>query len=258
MLVYREYHSGAYSIDNGQAGSAIAIGHKVFLLVARLVKVLPRYQMSSTAIIFVTVGTHWFDELVQAVDELAGQRRLAHPVVFQIGLGRYIPRNGQWFRTAPGLTEYYRMARLVIGHGGTGTVLEALELGVPFVGVSNPMMKDDHQGEFLRALAERKLVCYCDDLGRLGAVIEAALNEDPPKRVNLFENTTLARAMEELYGKLNSSRLQPSRLGCLLYRWLKVEIPLERIDRRGPRQPAGSQSAMAGEARSNSNNPSSD
>src|SRR4051812_4828817 len=93
--------------------------------------------------IFVTVGTGWFDGLVRGMDELAPT--LTDEVVCQIGLGEYSPKNCQYFRFAESLDDYMRSARLVVGHGGLGTIMGAARLGKPFVGVSNPNRLDLHQ-----------------------------------------------------------------------------------------------------------------
>ena len=82
-------------------------------------------------IVFVTVGTTDFDPLLRAADEAAP--RLGLPVKFQIGIGSYEPKNGEWVRHAPSLEPYYDRAAVVVAHGGAGTILEVLRRGVPLV-----------------------------------------------------------------------------------------------------------------------------
>ena len=65
------------------------------------------------------------------MDELAPT--LGSPVVMQIGLGAYVPRNAEHFRFAPSLDSYYDQAELVVGHGGFGTIVEALQRGKKLV-----------------------------------------------------------------------------------------------------------------------------
>ena len=113
--------------------------------------------------IFVTVGSIKFDGLVRYVDEQVGCGGIAAPVTIQIGNGDYQPRNCAFFRSAPGLDEWYDQSDLVIGHGGTGTTLEILERGMRQISVCNPDMIDNHQHEFLDALAKRGFVQYCRD-----------------------------------------------------------------------------------------------
>jgi beta-1,4-N-acetylglucosaminyltransferase len=136
-------------------------------------------------VIFVTVGTTRFDTLISAVDEAVGRGEIPEEVILQIGYGGdYIPKYCEYFRTAPELDPYYKRASLVIGHGGTGTTLELLELGVRFVSVCNSSLIDNHQDEFLEALESKGMIRYCRDLKLLPALIREALPAPPPKPVN--------------------------------------------------------------------------
>ena len=123
--------------------------------------------------IFVTVGTTDFDALVQAMDRLAPT--LGEEVVAQIGQGRYEPRQvSEWFRLAPSLDPYYSRARLVVSHGGLGTLMEVLGRGGRLVGVSNPDRYDRHQEDLLSYLDEAGHLVWCRDLGRLSEAIALA------------------------------------------------------------------------------------
>jgi beta-1,4-N-acetylglucosaminyltransferase len=130
--------------------------------------------------IFLTVGSIRFDELVRVVDTAVGRGLIAPEVVLQIGNGSFEPVHCRYFRSAPGLGPYYDRADLVIGHGGTGTTLEVLERGLRLISVRNPHMIDDHQNEFLEALEGRGLIRYCRDLGELPEYISASLRSAPP------------------------------------------------------------------------------
>jgi len=135
--------------------------------------------------IFVTVGSINFDGLVRLIDGFVESGRIKEKVILQIGSGSYEPRFCEFFRTAPGLDSYHARADLVIGHGGTGTTLEVIEKGVRLISVSNPNMIDNHQDEFLDALARRGFVTYCKDLQQLPETIEALLSRPPPAPVNV-------------------------------------------------------------------------
>ena len=56
--------------------------------------------------IFGTVGSTEFDDLVERIDALAPA--LDEPVTCQIGLGRYVPRHCEHFRFAPSLDDFFR------------------------------------------------------------------------------------------------------------------------------------------------------
>jgi len=109
--------------------------------------------------IFVTVGTTDFDALVHKMDELAPQ--LGEPVVAQIGRGKYIPQRMEYFRFAPSLDPYYERARVVVSHGGLGTVIEVLQRGIKLVALSNPDRYDLHQEDLLAALESRGHLVWC-------------------------------------------------------------------------------------------------
>ena len=129
--------------------------------------------------IFVTVGTTDFDDLVRAMDRMAPT--LAEPVIAQTGRGSYRPAHMECFGFAPSLDPYYQQARLVVAHGGLGTAIEVLQRRLPLIGVSNPDRYDRHQEDLLRALSERGHMIWChrlDDLPQ--ALAEAAGKEFVP------------------------------------------------------------------------------
>ena len=115
--------------------------------------------------IFVTVGTTDFDALIRKMDELAPT--LADEVVAQIGRGRYVPAHMEHFRFAPSLDPYYRRARMVVAHGGLGTMIEVLQWGTKLIGVSNPDRYDRHQDDLLSTLDSRGHMVWCRQLGDL-------------------------------------------------------------------------------------------
>ena len=115
--------------------------------------------------IFVTVGTTDFDALVTRMDELAPG--LNEEVVIQTGRGRYAPRHARHFDYAPTLDGYYRDASLVVSHGGLGTLTEALHMGKPLIGVSNPDRFDLHQTDLLAELERAGYLLWCRDLASL-------------------------------------------------------------------------------------------
>ena len=71
--------------------------------------------------IFVTVGTFQFDDLVRHIDQAIGEGLLQDEVVIQTANGAYTPRHCNSFRSAPTLAPYYDQADLIVCHGGTGT-----------------------------------------------------------------------------------------------------------------------------------------
>jgi len=122
--------------------------------------------------IFVTVGSTKFTDLIRKMDELAPS--LGDEVIMQIGNGPYEPRNSKFFRYAESLEPYYDQADLIVAHGGLGTIVEVSQRGKKLVCVVNPTTMDLHQEHLLRIYAEKNYLLWCKDLEQLVAAIEQA------------------------------------------------------------------------------------
>jgi len=127
-------------------------------------------------LIFVSVGSTRFDELVQAIDLIAPV--LMEEVVVQIADGSYVPKNCGWFRYAERLDEYLERADLVIGHGGAGVTFEVLGLGKRLISVENPHALEGHQADLLGKLAGEGHLVWCRDLRKLEQAIRYAKRAD--------------------------------------------------------------------------------
>ena len=119
--------------------------------------------------IFVTVGTHsqGFERLIKKMDEIAS--KINEEVIAQIGSTSYRPKNMIFFTFVGDekrLVELYKKARVIVTHGGVGTILTALGYEKPLVVV--PRLKkfnevvDDHQLELAEVLGRngRAIVVY--------------------------------------------------------------------------------------------------
>ncbi|KAH6919023.1 glycosyltransferase 28 [Coprinopsis sp. MPI-PUGE-AT-0042] len=127
--------------------------------------------------VFVTVGSTRFDALVHAVltpqviDVLKAKK--FQELVVQCGesdlSGKMKPledgevRKGEvhgimleMYKFKPSLEEEYDRASLIIGHGGSGTILSALNRRKPMLVVPNPTLADDHQQELANIIAKNK------------------------------------------------------------------------------------------------------
>jgi UDP-N-acetylglucosamine transferase subunit ALG13 len=107
------------------------------------------------------------------MDKLAPH--LADAVVCQIGRGSYKPRYCKYFGLKPSLVDYLVQARLVVGHGGLGTIMSAVRLGKPFIGVSNPDRPDHHQEEILGQFEAANYILWCRSIDKLADCIASAL-----------------------------------------------------------------------------------
>ena len=148
--------------------------------------------------IFVTIGMHpgGFERLIRKMDQIAG--KINEEVVMQIGGTEYTPENAKHldFVTAEAIKELCRKARIVVTHGGVGTILDALAQGTPVIAV--PRLKeygeviDDHQ---------RYLVQELEKAGKVTAVynveeLEEALNKAGTKPVELVRDKRLVNALK--------------------------------------------------------------
>ena len=146
-----------------------------------------------------------FERLIKKMDEIAG--KIDEKVIMQIGHSKYLPKNAEYFDFANDqkIKELNRVARVVICHGGVGSIILALEQGTPIIAV--PRLKKyreathDKQLEIVNALAER---------GKLTAVyevdeLEKALRNIPAVSVKVERDRRLVNALKEYINKLDIS-----------------------------------------------------
>lgn len=128
--------------------------------------------------IFVTVGTSTFpfDRLMRGVDDLG----IGDQLVVQYGASGVVPtaRVVQRFMSYTDVVENMRRARVVVAHGGVGSVLTALHAGKQPVVVPRRReygeAVDDHQADLAVQLAHRGVVTLVEDMTELGAQIGTA------------------------------------------------------------------------------------
>ncbi|MBN2561398.1 MAG: hypothetical protein JXQ75_10760 [Phycisphaerae bacterium] len=129
--------------------------------------------------IFVTVGTQFFDELIDEVDRLAGLGVFGQPVLAQIGQNRRVPKHIDYFAFDPKMLDIAAKADLIISHGGTGCTCECLAMGKPFIAVVNDTKADNHQLEFLDCLSRLYDFCWIDSPKKLQAALPHARPATP-------------------------------------------------------------------------------
>ncbi len=140
--------------------------------------------------IFVTVGANTpFDRLVRCVDEWAAARQRSD-VFAQIGETDYRPSHLRFAKLVS--PEEFRdtlsHADVVVAHAGMGTILSALEFGVPVLVMPRRAalgeQRNDHQLATARRLAERGLVNVAMDETELSDRLDACARLGAAQRIS--------------------------------------------------------------------------
>jgi UDP-N-acetylglucosamine transferase subunit ALG13 len=121
--------------------------------------------------IFVTVGQEKFpfDRLLRIIDEAVARGEVGPPVFGQTGCSGYRPKAFPYvpYVSLGRMKELIRESRIVVTHGGTGSIVLCFSAGkIPVVVPREKRLGehvDDHQAEFAAMLeAERRiLVAHC-------------------------------------------------------------------------------------------------
>lgn len=140
-------------------------------------------------LIFVTVGaTLGFDRLIESVAALKRCGDIPERVIFQIGAGRQpdaLPEDCEVvtdldFAEVQALLQ---RARIVITHGGTGSLVTALRAGCNVIAMPRLFARgehyDDHQREIIQAFVARGLILAAEDVGALAAALPIARTRPP-------------------------------------------------------------------------------
>jgi len=119
---------------------------------------------SKQKVVFVTVGTTYFDELIEKFDQENILQALVDAgytkITYQIGKGNYEPKNcknfkgidNEIYRYKPSLLDDMKGATLIVSACGAGTLLECLRLEKKVIGVINERLMNNHQVEILDVL----------------------------------------------------------------------------------------------------------
>ena len=136
--------------------------------------------------IFVTIGTAdkgiEFTRLIVSMDEIAG--KIEEEVIMQIGSIEYEPKHCQYFRyrTFSEALSLFRRASLVVGHAGTGTILNSLRFKIPLILVPRRLQygeldRDDHQLEIAQRLEGKGWVEVVYEISELESKVRQMLRE---------------------------------------------------------------------------------
>lgn len=130
--------------------------------------------------IFITVGTHeqQFNRLIEKINMLKRDNIIQDDIVIQAGYSDYIA-DACVFKKIMSFEEmknYIQKARIIITHGGPGSIFAVLNQGkVPIVVPRNPTYGehvDSHQIKFVKRLTNENKVIGIFDINEMQQSIE--------------------------------------------------------------------------------------
>lgn len=139
--------------------------------------------------IFVTVGTAArgieFTRLIEAMDRIAAD--LGVDVLIQRGLSDYEPQHARHVRFVKydEALELFRTCDFVVGHCGSGTVLNGLRFAKPMILVprridQGELDADDHQMQLARQVETMPGVTLVYDMADLEPAVRRYVEHRPP------------------------------------------------------------------------------
>ena len=129
--------------------------------------------------IFVTVGVGVSEEIVRKVDEIAP--RLNEKVFVLLGNTEYEPKNCKFVRSVKSIVPYVKRSRLVISHGGAGTLFECLDNGARVIAIAKKHA-DDHQTDIIDKLSNEGYIIKCGNIENLEEYIHSKKLLKPYKK----------------------------------------------------------------------------
>lgn len=139
--------------------------------------------------IFVCLGsqTHQFNRLLIKLDQLLKAKRIEELVFAQIGNSTYFPKNYEYTKFLPpdNFDDYLNRARLIITHGGTGTIVKALKADKQVIAVARRAQYgehvDDHQLQIVDEFALNEYIKKVENMDDLYTCIMSTYT-NPNKR----------------------------------------------------------------------------
>ena len=132
--------------------------------------------------IFITVGTHErpFLRLFQEVEKLIAGGKIKEEVVCQTGFTKYEVKGAKCRDYYPEdeMQRYLKTCRVLVTHGGLGSIMKGIDLGKPVVAVPRRARfnehTDDHQLQIVQEMEKQGLVTAVYNIVDLFAAIRRA------------------------------------------------------------------------------------
>lgn len=147
-------------------------------------------------LIFLCVGSreYQFNRLLIEMDKLIRDKKITEQVFAQIGKSTYIPQNFEYLRFMDSneFLSYQKNAELIISHGGTGALVNALKLQKQVIAVPRLSQYkehiDDHQLQVSTELSKKGFLKCVTDIEELGIMIEELKRNPITKKFNSESN----------------------------------------------------------------------
>lgn len=129
--------------------------------------------------IFITLGSQkfQFNRLLKAIDDLLEKGQINDEVFAQIGHSDYKPLHFQYknFLDRDEFSEKIKEADIVITHGGTGAIINAVKAEKKVIAVPRRAKYgehvDDHQLQVIEQFKDLNLICVCEECEELGDIL---------------------------------------------------------------------------------------
>lgn len=162
-------------------------------------------------LLFATVGaTLPFDRLIDTVAQVKASGDIPERVIAQTGVGGHAPSELEVVETLPfdEVKSILRDARIVVCHGGTGSLITALREGCHVIAM--PRLSslgehyDDHQSEITEAFVARGLVTTASNPEELRRAIATVRNKQPVMATT--DPVALMRHLDMLLARIRPRR----------------------------------------------------
>lgn len=122
--------------------------------------------------IFICVGSreHPFDRLLKKIDELIETKVIREDVFAQVGKSTYTPKNYKYseFIADDLFEKYLKDARVVITHGGTGSIVKSLVRHKKVIAVTRLKKYgehvDDHQKQIVNLFTKQGVLLGVEEM----------------------------------------------------------------------------------------------
>ena len=134
--------------------------------------------------IFITLGSQkfQFNRLLKAIDDLIANGEIIDEVFAQSGYSDYKPQHYQYkeFLDRDEFSELIQKSEIVITHGGTGAIINAVKAGKKVIAVPRRAKYgehvDDHQLQMVGQFKDSNLICECENCEELGQLVNQVVN----------------------------------------------------------------------------------